>query len=111
MIPTRHGKDGQYEVTVPVLADRVQQCRVKNALEPEWEARFEPRSYGFRPGRGCHDAIEAIFKTVCGDRSQRRWILDADLAGAFDAIDHDRLLEHLGSFPARGAIRAWLKAC
>lgn len=93
-----------------MIVDRVQQARVKNALEPEWEARFEPRSYGFRPGRGCHDAIEAIFKTLCGERSQRRWILDADLAGAFDHIDHDRLVGQLGSFPARGAIRAWLKA-
>jgi RNA-directed DNA polymerase len=95
---------------IPVISERVQQARVKNALEPEWEARFEPRSYGFRPGRGCHDAIEAIFRTLCGDRTKRLWILDADLAGAFDHIDHDRLLEHLGSFPARGAIRAWLKA-
>jgi RNA-directed DNA polymerase len=95
---------------IPVISDRVQQARVKNALEPEWEARFEPRSYGFRPGRGCHDAIEAIFKTLCGDRNTRRWILDADLAGAFDHISHNRLLERLGSFPARKAIRAWLKA-
>src|SRR5712664_3271230 len=108
--PCNPRQEDEYEVTVPVISDRVQQARVKNALEPEWEARFEPRSYGFRPGRGCHDAIEAIFKTLCGDRTKRRWILDADLTGAFDHIDHDRLLEHLGSFPARGAIRAWLKA-
>ena len=51
----------QFDATVPVILDRVHQARVVNALEPEWEARFEPRSYGFRPGRGCHDAIEAIF--------------------------------------------------
>ncbi|GGV58033.1 hypothetical protein GCM10010245_91160 [Streptomyces spectabilis] len=93
-----------------MLADRVQQARVKNALEPEWEARFEPRSYGFRPGRGCHEAIEVIFKTLCGNRSKRRWILDADLAGSFDRIDHDHLLDSLGTFPARGMVRAWLKA-
>ena len=93
-----------------MVSDRVQQARVKNALEPEWEARFEPKSYGFRPGRGCHGAIEAIFKTLCGERTQRRWILDADLAGAFDRIDHDRLVAQLGSFPARGAVRASLKA-
>src|SRR5437660_2711180 len=95
---------------IPVISDRVQQARVKNALEPEWEARFEPRSYGFRPGRGCHDAIEAIFVTLCAKRAKRRWILDADVAGAFDHIDHNQLLTRLGSFPARGAIWAWLKA-
>src|SRR5690348_11909564 len=69
-----------------------------------------PYAYGFRPGRSCHDAIEAIFKTLCGTRSQRRWILDADLAGAFDSIAHEPLLAMIGAFPARGMIREWLKA-
>jgi RNA-directed DNA polymerase len=82
---------------------------VRNALEPEWEARFEPRSYGFRPGRGCHDAIESLFSTLHG-KSKRVWILDADLAGAFDKISHGHLLEMLGGFPARRMIAGWLKA-
>ena len=81
-----------------------------NALEPEWEARFEPRSYGFRPGRGCHDAIQAIRNVAKGKSPKRQWILDADLAGAFDRIAHDHILTMLGSFPARGMIRRWLKA-
>jgi RNA-directed DNA polymerase len=83
----------------PVIVDRVLQARVVNALEPEWEARFEPRSYGFRPGRGCHDAIEAIYKTANGKSPKRRWVLDADLAAAFDLIDHSHILRQLGSFP------------
>ena len=95
---------------IPVIMDRCHQARVRNALEPEWEARFEPRSYGFRPGRGCHDAIEAIYAVCKGPRSKRVWILDADLAAAFDKIDHSRLLQALGSFPARGMIEGWLKA-
>jgi len=86
-IPKAGGK--QRPLGIPVLRDRGQQARVANALEPEWEARFEPRSCGFRPGRGCHDAIEAIFWTLKGRRSKRQWVLDADLSAAFDRIDHD----------------------
>ena len=75
---------------------------MKNALEPEWEARFEPRSYGFRPGRGCHDAIEVSSRRSAGQNAQRQWILDADLAGAFDHIDHDRLVGQLAHSPPGG---------
>jgi RNA-directed DNA polymerase len=95
---------------IPVLMDRCHQQRVRHALEPEWEARFEPRSYGFRPGRSCQDAIAAIFTTCAGPMAKRVWALDADLAAAFDRIDHDHLLAALGSFPARDLIRDWLKA-
>jgi RNA-directed DNA polymerase len=100
----------QFDATVPVILDRCHQARVVNALEPEWEARFEPRSYGFRPGRGCHDAIDAIHRTSCGKSTKRRWVLDADLAGAFDRIAHDHILAMLGTFPARGMVKQWLKA-
>src|SRR6266511_5922680 len=77
---------------IPVIADRCHQTRVRHALEPEWEARFEPKSYGFRPGRSCQDAAQAIYMTCKGPRAKRVWALDADLASAFDRIDHDRLL-------------------
>jgi RNA-directed DNA polymerase len=95
---------------IPVIVDRCQQARVRNALEPEWEARFEPRSYGFRPGRSCQDAIRMIHNTCSGPRAKRVWVLDADLAAAFDRINHDRLLDAIGGFPARGMIAGWLKA-
>jgi RNA-directed DNA polymerase len=95
---------------IPVIADRCHQARIVNALEPEWEARFEPKSYGFRPGRGCHDAIAAVYQVSKGKNPRRRWVLDADLAGAFDRIAHDHILSMLGTFPARGIIRQWLKA-
>jgi RNA-directed DNA polymerase len=95
---------------IPVILDRCHQNRAKNALEPEWEARFEPRSYGFRPGRGCHDAIAAIYNVCKGPMASRVWALDADLAAAFDKIDHDHLLASIGSFPARELIAGWLKA-
>jgi RNA-directed DNA polymerase len=95
---------------IPVILDRCHQARVCGALEPEWEARFEPKSYGFRPGRGCHDAIQAIYQVVKGRRPKRLWVLDADLAGAFDRIAHDHILHTLGTFPARGMVAQWLKA-
>ena len=95
---------------IPVIMDRCHQQRVRHALEPEWEARFEPRSYGFRPGRGCQDAIAAIYNACKGPNARLVWALDADLAAAFDRIDHHHLLDSLGSFPARDLISGWLKA-
>jgi RNA-directed DNA polymerase len=95
---------------IPVIVDRCHQARVLNALEPEWEARFEPKSYGFRPGRGCQDAIQAIYTVAKGKSAKRLWALDADLASAFDLIAHDHIQTMIGTFPARGMIRAWLKA-
>jgi len=95
---------------IPVIADRALQALTVNALEPEWEARFEPRSYGFRPGRGCHDAIVAIHTTVSRRDAKRLWVLDADLAAAFDHLDHDHILGSLGTFPARELVRQWLTA-
>src|SRR6266699_5658709 len=55
-IPKARDKAKLRPLGIPVITDRCHQARVRNALEPEWEARFKPRSYGFRPGRGCHDA-------------------------------------------------------
>ena len=109
-IPKRGSTGKRRPLGIPVIVDRCLQALVVNALEPEWEARFEPRSYGFRPGRGCHDAIDAIFHVARGANPRRRWALDADLAAAFDRIDHDYLLGQLGTFPARGLIAGWLKA-
>jgi RNA-directed DNA polymerase len=107
-IPKAGGK--RRGLGIPVIADRGLQALTAAALEPEWEARFESRSYGFRPGRSCQDAVQAVFVTARGATCKRLWALDADLAAAFDRIEHSHLLAQLGTFPARGRIEQWLKA-
>jgi RNA-directed DNA polymerase len=102
------GKKELRPLGIPVMRDRAEQALALLALEPEWEARFEPNSYGFRPGRSAHDAIEAIFQAIC---LQSKYVLDADIAQCFDRIDHQALLDKLDTFPVlRRAVRAWLKA-
>ena len=94
---------------IPVVSDRCIQAMVKNALEPSWEARFEGSSYGFRPGRGRHDAIGKIYD-LARPNKRKKWVVDADIKGAFDHISHEFLLTTLGPVPGRGLIRQWLKA-
>ena len=95
-------------MNMPVMLDRAQQALVKLGLEPAWEACFEPNSYGFRPGRSCHDAIAAIYTII---NHKAKYVLDADLKGCFDHINHAALLRKLNTYPAlRHVIKAWLKA-
>ncbi len=102
------GTEEKRPLGIPIMHDRALQALVKLALEPEWEARFEPNSYGFRPGRSCHDAIEAIF---CAIKQKAKYVLDADIAKCFDRIDHEALLRKLNTFPTISRqVRAWLKA-
>ncbi|MDB9370394.1 group II intron reverse transcriptase/maturase [Nodularia spumigena CS-586/05] len=102
------GTEEKRPLGIPVMKDRALQALLKLALEPEWEARFEPNSYGFRPGRSCHDAIEAIFKATV---QKSKYVLDADIAKCFDRINHKALLRKLNTFPTiRRQVRAWLKA-
>ncbi|MHC5730877.1 MAG: reverse transcriptase domain-containing protein, partial [Nostoc sp.] len=86
----------------------IEQAIIKNSLEPEWEAVFEPNSYGFRPGRSCQDAIEQDFIRLCGGRDT--WVLEADIRGFFDNIAHESILHMISNFPKRELIKGWLKA-
>jgi RNA-directed DNA polymerase len=102
------GTEERRPLGIPTLRDRAAQAVVKLALEPEWEARFEPNSYGFRPGRSCHDAIQALF---LGLGRQSKYVLDADITKCFDRIDQQALLDKLRTTATlRRAIRAWLRA-
>lgn len=72
------------------MTDRAAQALLKLALEPEWEAKFEPNVYGFRAGRSCHDAIAAIFNII---RQRPKYVLEGDISGCFDNISHTALLK------------------
>lgn len=106
-IPKANGK--YRPLGIPVIKERCLQTMIVNALEPEWESQFETSSYGFRPGRSCHDAIERIYR-YARPNSVKQWIIDADIKGAFDNIDHNFLLERIGNFPGKALIQQWLKA-
>ncbi len=101
--------NGQRPLGIPTVKNRVAQAIVKNALEPCWEARFERNSYGFRPGRSTHDAIDQCWLRL-NRRAKDRWVLDADIKGAFDNISHDFILKAIGKVPGRELIKQWLKA-
>jgi RNA-directed DNA polymerase len=102
------GRNTQRPLGIPTIQERARQALVKLGLEPEWEAKFEPNSYGFRPGRSCHDALKTIFDVTW---QKARYVLDADLTQCFDQIDHAYLLNKLQTFPTlRRQIRAWLKS-
>ncbi|MGL5028721.1 MAG: reverse transcriptase/maturase family protein, partial [Wolbachia pipientis] len=72
------GKPSEHRpLGIPTISCRAKQTLVKMALEPEWEAKLEPNTYGFRPGRSCHDAIEAIFDVL---KQKTAYVLDADIS-------------------------------
>jgi RNA-directed DNA polymerase len=93
---------------IPTMRDRAMQALVTLAMEPQWEAVFEPNVYGFRTGRCAQDAIEAIFNYI---HAKPKYVLDADIEKCFDRIGHEALMEKLNvSSPIRRLVRAWLKA-
>jgi RNA-directed DNA polymerase len=102
------GREEKRPLGIPTMYDRALQGVVKATLEPEWEAQFEPSSYGFRPGRSCHDAIKQIKTCI---QCKAKFVLDADIAKCFDRINHEALLQKINqSGKVRQQIKAWLKS-
>ena len=105
---SKPGKNEKLPLGISSIEDRAKQMLVKLVLEPEWEAKFEPNSYGFRPGRSCHDTIQAIYLSL---RGKKRYVLDANINKCFDEINHDKLFNKIQTtFQIQKQIKAWLKA-
>jgi len=97
---------------IPTVRDRAMQALVFLAMEPEWEARFEPNSFGFRPGRSPIDAVHYIAQALMhynGRAMHPGWVLDADITKCFDMINHDALIAKIKGSPFQDLIRRWLK--
>lgn len=110
-------KSGKIEKTTPSIKkirDKAKQALCLLVLEPEWEARFEVNSYGFRPGRYCHDAIEAIFLSLqiySNEKNYHRYILETNVIKCLNQINDEYLIKKLNTLPEiESQVETWLKA-
>jgi group II intron reverse transcriptase/maturase len=107
VIPKAGG--GERKLGIPTISDRIAQEVVKTYLEPRMEAIFSPNSYGYRPNKRAHDALEKVKKNV----RQYSWVVDMDIKAFFDEVDHELLLKavdkHVGEKWAKMYIVRWLE--
>jgi RNA-directed DNA polymerase len=109
-IPKLNGK--LRPLGIPAIADKLLQTAVAKVLEAIYEADFLPCSYGYRPGVGALDAVRELSRTL--EQGLYHYVVEADIQGFFEHIDHDLLLamlaERIDDQPFLGLIRKWLKA-
>lgn len=99
MIPKSGG--GERPLGIPAVCDRIVQGAVRHAIEPIFEKAFARHSYGFRPGKGCKDALRRVDELLKGGC---RYVVDADLKSYFDTIPHDLLMKEVGRRVADGRV-------
>jgi len=111
-IPKGDGRDRP--LGIPALEDKVVQQAVRMVMEPIYEAEFLGFSYGFRPGRSPHDALDALAVAIDRSEGRVRWVLDADIRSFFDTIDHgwmQRFIEHrIGDTRLVRLLMKWMRA-
>lgn len=95
------GRKVKRPLGIPTVRDRVVQAALRQVLEPIFERDFAKHSYGFRPGRGCRDALRRVDALV---KAGYRYAVDADLESYFDTIPHDRLLACIGEKVSDGGV-------
>ena len=109
MIP-KPGSSEKRPLGIPTVTDRVVQTAVKLVIEPIFESEFAPASYGFRPGRGCKDALREVERHL---REGQNHVVDVDIKGYFDNIPHDSLMrlvkQHIADSKVLGLIEKFLK--
>ena len=111
LYPKPGGTDEQRPLSIPPVRDRIVQAAVKIVLEPVFEADFLPCSFGFRPRRSAHDALQVLIDECWRGR---RWVVETDIASCFSAIPHEKLMqaveERICDQPVLKLLRAMLRA-
>jgi RNA-directed DNA polymerase len=100
------GSKEQRPLGIPTVRDRVVQTALRHVLEPIFEKDFAAHSYGFRPGRGCKDALRRVDELL---KAGYEYVVEADLQSYFDTIPHDRLLQQIGRKIADGRVLTLLR--
>ena len=104
-IPKLGSKDKR-PLGIPAVRDRIVQGAIRNVIEPIFEREFAEHSYGFRPGRGCKDALRRVERLLGEGKT---WVVDVDLKSYFDTIPHDKLMGRVEELISDGRLLALLQ--